>query len=125
MTEPLTEPVTVLNLITMPAAAVDTFVDAWQTNTAPLRNAPGFRGTRLLRAISPDDPYQVVNVAQWDSIEQWRDALSAVQPDEEGRRLAEAAGIKPQHFFYRTASVTSDPHDPAGAWSRDHEPNRP
>lgn len=111
MTEPHDKPVTVMNLIAMPAAAADAFVEAWQTNTAPLRNAPGFRGTRLMRALSPDDPYQVVNVAQWDSIEQWRDALSTVQPDEERRRQAEAAGIKPQHFFYRVVSVTPDPHE--------------
>jgi heme-degrading monooxygenase HmoA len=116
MTEPLTEPVTVINLITMPAAAADAFVEAWPANSAALRNAPGFRGTRLLRALSPDDPYQVVNVAQWDSVEQWRVALSAVQPDEERRRLAEAAGIKRQHFFYQVVSVTPDPLEaPAGA----------
>ncbi len=113
MTEPHDEPVTVINLITMPAAAADAFVEAWTTNTAPLRNAPGFRGTRLMRALSPDDPYQVVNVAQWDSIEQWRDALSTVRPDEERRRQAEAAGIKPQHFFYRVVSVTPDPLEPS------------
>lgn len=116
MPEPHDEPVTVINLITMPAAAADAFVEAWPTNSASISNAPGFRGTSLMRALSPDDPYQVVNVAQWDSIEQWRDALSAVQPDEERRRQAEAAGIKPQHFFYRVVSVTPDPHEPpAGA----------
>lgn len=116
MTEPLTEPVTVINLITMPTDTADAFVEAWQATTAPLRNAPGFRGTRLLRALSPDEPYQVVNVAQWDSIEQWRVALSAVQPDEEQRRQSEAAGIKPEHFFYRVVSVTPDPLEPsAGA----------
>jgi heme-degrading monooxygenase HmoA len=112
MTEPLTEPVTVINLITMPAAAADAFVEAWPANSGALRDAPGFRGTRLLRALSPADPYQVVNVAQWDSIEQWRAGLSAIQPDSERRRLAETAGIKPQHFFYRLVAVTPDPLEP-------------
>jgi heme-degrading monooxygenase HmoA len=112
MTEPLTEPVTVLKLITMPGPAADAFVQAWSANSAAPRDAPGFRGTRLLRVLSPDDPYQVVNVAQWDSIEQWRTALSTIQPDSERRRLAEAAGIKPQHFFYRLVAVTPDPLEP-------------
>ena len=110
-TERITGPVTVLNLIAMPAAAADAFVEAWPTNSAALRDAPGFRGTRLLRALSPDDPYQVVNIAQWDSVEQWRTALSAVQSGGERRRQAEAAGIKPQHFFYQVVSVTPDPLD--------------
>lgn len=113
MTEPVTETVTVVNLITMPAAAADAFVQNWQETTAPLRSAPGFRGTRLLRALSPDDPYQVINVAQWDSIEQWRVALSAIQPGAAQREQADAAGIKPQHFFYGVVFVTPDPHGTA------------
>lgn len=112
MTEPTIEPVTVVNLITMPAAAADAFVHGWQNTTAPLRDAPGFRGTRLLRALSPEDPYQVINVAQWDSIQQWRTALSAIQPDAASRERAEATGIKPQHFFYQVVSVTPDPLGP-------------
>lgn len=112
MTEPPTETVTVINLITMPPEAADAFTEAWSASTAALRDASGFRGTRLLRALSPEDPYQVVNVAEWDSVEQWRSALSALQSDSERRRTAEAAGIKPQHFFYRVVSVTPDPLEP-------------
>lgn len=112
MTDLVLEPLSVLNLITMPAASADAFVAAWPANSAALSEAPGFRGTRLLRALSPDHPYQVVNVAQWDSVEQWGAALSAVQPNAERRRLAETASIKRQHFFYRVASVTPDPLEP-------------
>ncbi len=116
MSEPYDEPITVINLIAMPAATADAFVAAWPANSASVRDAPGFRGTRLLRATSPDDPYQVVNIAQWDSIEQWRAALAAVQPNEEQRQQAEAAGIKPQHFFYQVVFIAPDPHEPsAGA----------
>ena len=113
MTEPLTEAVTVINLITMPAAAADAFVAAWPTNSAPLREAPGFRGTRLLRALSPDDPYQIANVAQWDSVEQRQTALAAAQPDAERRRQTQTSGSQPQHLFYRVVSITPDPLEPA------------
>ena len=109
MIEQYLEPIVVINLISMPAAAADVFVEAWPANSARLRDAPGFRGTRLLRALSPDDPYQVVNVAQWDSVEQWRAALSAVQSDSDRRRQAETTGMEPRHFFYRVVSVTPDP----------------
>lgn len=101
-----------LNLITMPAAAADAFIESWPTASAALQDASGFRGTRLLRALSPDDPYQVVNVARWDSIEQWRAALSAAQPDSERRHQAETTGIEPRHLFYRLVSVTPDPLEP-------------
>lgn len=120
MTHPTDELVTVINLISMPPEAVDGFLQGWAATTAPLRDAPGFRGTRLLRALSPDDPYQVVNVAQWDTLEQWETALSEVQPDAGRRRLAEAAGIRPQHFFYRVVSVTDDPSTRSSAAADPH-----
>ncbi len=113
MTEPITEPVTVINLITMPADAADAFIAAWATNSATLRDAPGFRGTRLLRALSPDDPYQIANVAQWDSVEQWKTALAVARPEAEQRRETQNSGIQPQHLFYRVVSITPDPRDPS------------
>lgn len=113
MSEPGDETVTVVNLITMPPEVVDGFVAQWSASTAALGEAPGFRGTRLLRTIYDDAEYQVVNVAEWDSVEQWRAALAAVQPAEDQRRAAEAAGIRPRHSFYRVAAVVPDPQSPA------------
>lgn len=72
----MSEPLVLVNLFTLPASAVDPFVAGWPASTAGLARAPGFRGTRLHRAVSPEAPYPLVNVARWDSAEPWEAAGS-------------------------------------------------
>lgn len=103
------EPFVLINLLTMPPEAADAFVQGWPASTAPLADAPGFRGTRLHRAVSPEAPHQLVNIARWDSIEQWHGALAGFRPPDERRRQAQAAGIQVHPAFYRVVSVTPDP----------------
>ena len=114
----MSEPYILINLFTMPADAVDTFVQGWPASTAPLADAPGFRGTRLHRAVSPEAPHQIVNIARWDSIEQWKAALAGFQPRGERRLQAQAAGILAQPAFYRVAAVAPDPLAGAPGGSR-------
>ena len=104
-----TPPLVLVNLFTLPAGAVDPFVAGWPASTAGLAHAPGFRGTRLHRAVSPHSRYQIVNVAQWDSAEAWQAALSGFQPGGERRRQAEAGGFSSQPALYRVVSDTPDP----------------
>ncbi|WP_424952698.1 antibiotic biosynthesis monooxygenase [Deinococcus sp.] len=105
----MTEPLVLINLFTLPPQALDPFVAGWPASTAGLAHAPGFRGTRLHRAVSPDSPYQIVNVAQWNSAEDWRAALSGFQPGGERRRQAEAGGFNSEPALYRVVSATPDP----------------
>lgn len=60
-------PVTVINVFEVPAEQVDKFIAWWRTRAEIMAAAPGFRGTRLHRAVSSQARFQLVNVAHWDS----------------------------------------------------------
>ena len=103
------DPLTLINLFSIPARAADGFVAGWPNSTARLGDASGFRGTRLHRAVSPESLYQIVNVARWDSLEQWQAALSGFRPEGERQRPAEANGIAVQPAFYTVVSAIPAP----------------
>jgi heme-degrading monooxygenase HmoA len=68
--------VTFINVIELPAEEVDAFVEQWRERAKLMRDAPGFRDSRLHRAKLPDARFQLVNVAHWDSAEAWETAAT-------------------------------------------------
>jgi len=60
-------PITVVNVFEVPAERVAEFIAQWRARAEIMAAAPGFRDTRLHRAISPQARFQLVNVAHWDS----------------------------------------------------------
>lgn len=66
--------VTFINVFEILANQVDEFVENWRERAELLRDAPGFRDVRLHRAVLPESRFQLVNVAHWDSEEEWRAA---------------------------------------------------
>ncbi|HEY4457389.1 MAG TPA: antibiotic biosynthesis monooxygenase family protein [Pseudonocardiaceae bacterium] len=96
----MTEPVVLINLFTMPPELVDNFVARWVDNAERMKNATGFRGTTLHRAIDSDSPFPLVNVAQWDSVEDWQAAVG-------GRFNRQASGpVTSQPALYTVVHVT-------------------
>src|SRR5437773_2018176 len=73
----MAEPLVLINLFSMPADAVDGFIANWPKIIAPAVQSAGFRGTRLHRALEADTPYPVVNIARWDSVEDWEASIGA------------------------------------------------
>jgi heme-degrading monooxygenase HmoA len=49
------------------AGQVAEFIALWRARAEIMAAAPGFRDTRLHRAVSPRARFQLVNVAHWDS----------------------------------------------------------
>ena len=70
------KPVTLINVFEVPAEQVENFITQWRKRAAIMSNAPGFRDSRLHRAMSPQARFQLVNVAHWDSCEVWQAATS-------------------------------------------------
>jgi heme-degrading monooxygenase HmoA len=68
--------VTFMNVIELPAVEVDGFVEQWRERAKLMRDAPGFRDSRLHRAKLPNTRFQLVNVAHWDSVEAWESAIA-------------------------------------------------
>ena len=73
------EPVTFINVFEVDPDQLDDFIAGWKKRGEIMRNQPGFRSFHLHRARSPESSYQLVNVAQWDSVE----ALQAATRNEE------------------------------------------
>ena len=65
-------------------AGTDDFLRGWEVAAEYMRSQPGFVSTRLHRAMSPDARFGFVNMAEWESPEHFRAAIST----EEFRRLA-------------------------------------
>ena len=70
-----------------PNVADEQFLAGWERAAELLRGRPGFVGTRLHRAMSPDARFRFVNVAEWESQRQFTDAVA----DDAFRRLAQNA----------------------------------
>ena len=69
--------VTFVNVIELPADEVDAFVEQWRERAKLMRDAPGFRDSRLHRARMAGARFQLVNVAHWDSAEAWEAATAS------------------------------------------------
>ena len=60
------------------------FLRGWERAAEYMRKQPGFVSTRLHRALAPDARFGFINVAEWESADDFRAAVST----EEFRRLA-------------------------------------
>lgn len=65
------DPITLINVFEIPADQIDAFIDGWAQRARIMSTRPGFRDTRLHRAVSPEGRFQLVNVAHWDSAESY------------------------------------------------------
>ncbi|WP_269585240.1 antibiotic biosynthesis monooxygenase family protein [Roseibium sp. Sym1] len=74
-----TEPVTLINAFEVPAGEIDRTIAFWEKARDFLKEQPGFRSTRLHRALSPETRFQLINVARWQSPEAFRAAMRKMQ----------------------------------------------
>ena len=114
----MSEPLVLINLFSMPAEMVDDFVANWESNIAVAGGARGFRGTRLHRALDPSATYPVVNIARWDSIEDWeatiRQHFVRTERDPNARLQGPQVGsgpVKAHPNLYRVVHITPDPQN--------------
>lgn len=60
------------------------FLRGWERAAEYMRAQPGFVGTRLHRALTPDTRFRFVNVAEWESPQHFQAAVGS----DEFRQLA-------------------------------------
>ncbi|MEU0744716.1 antibiotic biosynthesis monooxygenase [Streptomyces sp. NPDC006134] len=58
----------------LPAERIDEWLPHWLGQAELMSKEPGFRGSRLHRAVDPDTRFQLVGIAHWDSPGAWRAA---------------------------------------------------
>jgi heme-degrading monooxygenase HmoA len=68
--------VTLINAFEVPPAADEAFLAGWKRARDFLAGREGFAATALHRALRPDVDFRFVNVAQVDSPDAWREAVS-------------------------------------------------
>ena len=69
-------PITFINVFEIDPALVESFLVGWRERAEFMSKQPGFRSFRLHRALTPETPFQLVNVAEWDSIDALRAATA-------------------------------------------------
>jgi heme-degrading monooxygenase HmoA len=82
--------VTLINSFVVPSDRDADFMALWAKTSAFFRTQPGFVGLRMHRALSPDASHRYVNVAVWDSVEQF----GAAHDTEQFRVLVADPGLR-------------------------------
>src|SRR5918998_1820231 len=53
----------------------DRFLEGWNRAADYMRSCPGFVGSELHRAVSPNPRFRFVNVAEWESPQDFQEAV--------------------------------------------------
>jgi heme-degrading monooxygenase HmoA len=93
----MAEPVILINAFEVPAADADEFIAAWEKTRDYLQTQPGYIDTALHRALAPDAEFQFVNVARWQTPE---DFMAAIQSPGFRQAAADLAGYRPHPALY-------------------------
>lgn len=94
----MAEPVVLINAFEVPAADAGAFIAAWCGARDYLRSQPGYIDTVLHQSITPDAEFQFVNVAHWQTAE---DFIAATQSPGFGESAAGLASYRPHPGLYR------------------------
>jgi heme-degrading monooxygenase HmoA len=87
-------PITFINIFEMPVEQIDTFIVRWRERAKIMSTAPGFRDSRLHRALSPRTCFQIVNVAHRDSRQAWEAAAANPEFQDLLRALADDTEVQ-------------------------------
>ena len=69
--------VILINPFEVPLDSGDEFLASWSQAADYMRRQPGFAGTRLHRALSPEARFGFVNVAEWESPQYFQAAVTS------------------------------------------------
>ncbi|MEV4437099.1 antibiotic biosynthesis monooxygenase family protein [Streptomyces sp. NPDC049555] len=99
--------VTFINVIEVPAEQVEMFIAQWRERARIMSTAPGFRDSRLHRAVTSQARFQLVNVAHWDSHEAWEAAMANPEFQARMRALEDDPNVKvsANPALYRVAAT--------------------
>ncbi len=73
------DPVVLINPFVVPKGSEDNAVAMWMQARDFLATQPGYISTKLHRSLSPDATYPLINVAEWESMETFQAATTAMR----------------------------------------------
>ena len=96
-------PVTLINVFEVHPDKLDSFLAAWRDRAELMSKRPGFRSSRLHRAISPEARFQVINVAVWESADAFLAATAQRDWREKAISAVDELGFTANPALYRVA----------------------
>jgi heme-degrading monooxygenase HmoA len=96
------QPLVLINAFEVPEANDDEFVAAWQSAREFLETQPGYAGTTLHQTVSPDSEFRFVNVARWQTAQEFQ---AAVTSDAFRAAAAGLAQFRSHPGLYRVVGV--------------------
>jgi heme oxygenase (mycobilin-producing) len=94
----MTEAVVLINSFEVPTGDAEAFIAGWEKARDYLRTQPGYIDTVLHQALAPDGEFQFVNVARWNSAEEF---MAATRSPGFGQSAADLAGYQAHPALYR------------------------
>jgi heme-degrading monooxygenase HmoA len=92
------EPLTLINAFEVPGEQAEQFIAAWEKTRDYLATQPGYVDTALHQAIMPGADFQFVNIAHWQTAEDFR---AAIQSPGFLESAAGLAGYRPHPGLYQ------------------------
>jgi heme-degrading monooxygenase HmoA len=97
------ETVTLINAFEIDLEQVESFLQDWRERAEFMSKQPGFRSFRLHRALSPESRFQLVNVAEWDSVDALQAATAQDYFQQSVRRAMQDFAVTAHPALYRVA----------------------
>ncbi len=76
------KPVVLINVFSVPKGKEEEFAKMWTEALEFIKNEPGFIDAKLHRSLDPNAQFQFINVAHWESQEDWKAAFSKLASQE-------------------------------------------
>jgi heme oxygenase (mycobilin-producing) len=94
----MADPVVLINAFEVPAAEAAAFIPVWEKVRDFLQTQPGYVDTALHQAITPGADFQFINIARWQTAD---DFLAATASPGFRQAAADLRGYRPHAALYR------------------------
>ena len=93
--------VVLINPFTVPAGKYEESVKFWEKARDFLQQEPGYISTKLHQSIQPGATYQLINVAEWESVESYTSATQKMRDYFRTEKIRMVEGLKYDPALYR------------------------
>ncbi|USD41751.1 antibiotic biosynthesis monooxygenase [Vibrio sp. SCSIO 43135] len=92
--------VILINTFSVPNNKVEETIAYWEVARDFLIEQPGYVSTKLHRSLKPDATYQLINVAEWESVESFQAAIGGMRKEFKAKRIGKPKGVEADPNLY-------------------------
>jgi len=97
--------VTLINVFEVPEGEIDASIAAWEEARDFLSDQPGYISTALHQSLQPDARFQLINVARWETEQDFAEAIERMRREEV---FPEIEGLRTNAALYRVIREDED-----------------